>query len=234
MFSRRELLLPEASEGYSLIELLVVIAVVAVLGAMLLPALGHARAEAQKAMCMSNLRQLGVALHMYSQDKDGGYFPTEQLCGNPQPKLKTALFPAYVDDRQVFYCPAANTVESYARSNDPSLGGPGGDSVVENDANWEKAYISYKYFSVVKRDPRMPLPGALTFPHKLKDSSPSARWLMSDWMRNGNKRSPHYAGLLEKQPGRNVLFCDGSVRFAFGQTAGAFADGILGGKGGGL
>ena len=62
-----------AQKGFTLIELLVVIAIIAMLAAILFPVFSRAREKARQVMCMSNLRQLGMAWEMYAQDHDDTY-----------------------------------------------------------------------------------------------------------------------------------------------------------------
>ncbi|MBA7618998.1 hypothetical protein ES703_26330 [subsurface metagenome] len=207
------------SAGFSLPELLVVITTITTLTAILLPSAGRTREQARRVVCASNLRQSGLGLKMYAQDNNGWY-PVEHLCGNPQSVLTANLFPSYLANRDIFYCPSAAAIEPYAQSDE--YGGPGGDSVINTDDNWARFYISYKYFSITRRDTRMPLPLRLCeYPHLLKDGSPSSRWLMSDWVRKHAPVFPH----MEKGGwggGRNVLFADTSVQFVRHRTPGAF------------
>lgn len=61
--------------GFTLIELLVVVAIIVVLISILLPAVGAAREQAKEVACLSNLRQIGIGMRVYT-DENNGYMPT--------------------------------------------------------------------------------------------------------------------------------------------------------------
>jgi prepilin-type N-terminal cleavage/methylation domain-containing protein len=98
--------------GFTLIELLVVIAIIAILAAILFPVFAQARESARKTSCLNNMKQLGTATAMYTQDWDGWY-PLAWF-SNGENGFEVALYP-YIKNKGIFECPSNKvTVSNWA------------------------------------------------------------------------------------------------------------------------
>jgi prepilin-type N-terminal cleavage/methylation domain-containing protein/prepilin-type processing-associated H-X9-DG protein len=102
---RNARLVPRSRKGFTLIELLVVIAIIAILAAILFPVFARAREAARATQCRSNLKQLGTAVMMYTQDYDET-LPIERTI-NPSMSVIQFLDP-YIKSKAVWDCPSQN------------------------------------------------------------------------------------------------------------------------------
>lgn len=102
--------LAKAPAAFTLVELLVVIAILSLLMALVIPGVRGALDRARKVQCLNNLRQIGLATHMYMSDRNDSQLPPEGPVRSTEEvmrQLSTYLPRGPIRHRTVWYCPAS-------------------------------------------------------------------------------------------------------------------------------
>ena len=212
--------------GFTLIELLVVIAIIAILAALMLPALAKAKSAGKQTVCLGNLRQTAIALALYADDNEG-YYPAQNML-----RPWTAQLARHLQTTGILRCPSDPVVRARALPGDPAELDPADQSYLPNGfrdyffhsmspAQWKLLQLGRMPARLQKESILQP-GETVVFGEKQPESN--RHYL--DLFEPGNgyvealEESRHPSSSVETQSGRsNYLFADGSVRaILFGRS----------------
>jgi type II secretory pathway pseudopilin PulG len=193
----------------------VVIAIIAILAALLLPAVSRAKAKAQRVKCESNMRQVQMALQMYADTHADQIPPRSYTEG----ATWVDLLQPYCTDRRLLQCPIDrdNVDQSYIMNGFIDY-----FAVNSFNGNWNEFFGAYKTggFPSLKLA-NIPEPAeTITFGEKKRDSEKDPDLYMDMWppeygsdLVKDVDHAKHRSGSGEQSGGSNHAFADGSVRF---------------------